>query len=336
MLEIMEICLLTILGLLVISLAYSGFFGFLYMGIDRKLVARMQGRVGPQIRQPFRDFLKLCGKESIVPHQAISWLYEFAPILALSSALTLMLYIPIGIAPVFAHFGDLIVILYLLTMIGIAIIVGASSSSSLFGAVGAQRAMVMIISYEVPLAVVIFGLAWRMSIAQPGIPAFSLLAFSAQNVWFLGGPLSFIGVCLLFLTALMCIPGAMRIGPFDIPEAKTEIAFGPFVEYSGRALATFSLTYAINLIAISSLTVAIFFPQGVSSFIALEGVGGVILDIIFHVVKIFIILFFTVSVVKTVTARLKITQAVQFYWFTLMSFGLLGLIFIMLDYYWVV
>ncbi|MBU2617463.1 MAG: NADH-quinone oxidoreductase subunit H, partial [Euryarchaeota archaeon] len=79
----MEICLLTILGLLAISLAYSGFFGFLYMGIDRKLVARMQGRVGPQIRQPFRDFLKLCGKESIVPHQAISWLYEFAPILAL-------------------------------------------------------------------------------------------------------------------------------------------------------------------------------------------------------------------------------------------------------------
>jgi len=322
------------LYILGISLFYAGFLGFLFFGIDRKLVARMQGRVGPPIRQPFLDFMKLCGKEDIIPHNATAWLFKSAPILALASVMTVMLYIPVGFTPIFAYFGDLIFILYLLTLASLAIVIGASSSSSLFAALGAQRELVMLISCKVPLAILIFGLAWRIN-PLVDVP-FSLLSFSQVNLWSMAdaGFLTFIGVAMLFFTFLCCIPGELGAGPFDIGKAKTEIAGGPLVEYSGRSLATFKLAEAIKLIAISSLAVALFFPIQLSNILGIAGLLGIILDSLFHLLKIFLIIFVSLSVVKTVMARLKITQAVRFYWFVLTPFALTGLIFIMIEYYY--
>lgn len=318
------------LYLLGISLFYTGFLGFLFSGIDRKLVARMQGRVGPPIRQPFLDFIKLCGKEDIIPHDATAWLFKFAPVLALASVITVMLYIPVGFSPIFAYFGDLILILYLLTLTSLAIVIGASSSSSLFAALGAQRELVMLISCKVPLAIVIFGLAWRIN-PLVDVP-FSLLSFSQVNLWIMAGPLTFIGVAMLFFTFLCCIPGELSAGPFDIAKARTEIAGGTLVEYSGRSLATFKLAEAIKMIAISSLAVALFFPMPLSNIVGIDGLLGILLDCLFHILKIFLIIFVSISVVRTVMARLKITQAVRFYWFVLTPFALTGLIFIMIEY----
>lgn len=326
-----EIKIITCLYLLGICLFYTGFLGFLFSGIDRKLVARMQSRVGPPIRQPFLDFIKLCGKEDIIPHDATAWLFKFAPVLALASTMTVMLYIPIGFTPIFAYFGDLILIIYLLTLASLAVYIGASSSSSLFAALGAQRKLVMLISCKVPLAILIFGLAWRIN-PLVDVP-FSLIAFSQVNLWTMAGPLTFIGVAMLFFTFLCSIPGELGAGPFEITKAKTEIAGGTLVEYSGRSLATFKLAEAINMIAISSLAVALFFPMSLSEIVGIDGVvSGILLDSLFHILKIFLIFFVSISVVRTVMARLKITQAVRFYWFGVTPFALIGLMFIMIEY----
>ena len=106
--------IVVIVGSVVLAVV-SACFAMLYRGIDRKLVARMQGRVGPPIIQPFRDMQKLLMKENIVPQGAISWLFNAAPFICLVSSVLLLLYIPLfGLGAFLGEFGDTILILYLL------------------------------------------------------------------------------------------------------------------------------------------------------------------------------------------------------------------------------
>jgi formate hydrogenlyase subunit 4 len=93
--EVIRLILTIILG--TVGLALFGIvFGLLYKGIDRKISAHMQGRIGPPIRQPFRDVVKLFTKENIVPENAIPWVFHLAPIAGLVATITILLYIPIG------------------------------------------------------------------------------------------------------------------------------------------------------------------------------------------------------------------------------------------------
>ena len=98
-------------------------FGLLYKGVDRKISAHMQGRIGPPIRQPFRDVGKLFTKENIVPENAIPWIFNLTPLIGLVGTISILLYLPIGgfrpLASVEGEiiFGDLILILYLLFLL---------------------------------------------------------------------------------------------------------------------------------------------------------------------------------------------------------------------------
>jgi len=95
MIEIIDQAFKAVFGAIGIAI-FTIIFGLLYKGIDRKLAAHMQARVGPPIRQPFWDVIKLFSKENIVPEQAVGWLFNLAPVIALASSITIMLYLPIG------------------------------------------------------------------------------------------------------------------------------------------------------------------------------------------------------------------------------------------------
>ena len=73
----------------IVILFGSVLLGLVYKGLDRKLAAQMQGRIGPPIRQPFYDVVKLMVKENIVPEHAVGWLYNLMPVIALVAAATL-------------------------------------------------------------------------------------------------------------------------------------------------------------------------------------------------------------------------------------------------------
>ena len=128
-------------------------FGLLYKGIDRKIAAHMQGRIGPPIIQPFRDVRKLFTKENIVPENAIPWIFNLAPLVGLVATISILLYLPIGgFSPIDSlHegfiFGDLILILYLLIIPSLAMVIGGFSSGSPYAIVGAQREMATMIAY---------------------------------------------------------------------------------------------------------------------------------------------------------------------------------------------
>lgn len=312
--------------------AFGIIFGLIYQGIDRKLAAHMQARVGPPIRQPFRDIGKLLCKENIIPENAVPWLFNLAPIIGLAATISILLYLPIGnIGPIVDGYGDLILILYLLLIPALAMVIGGFASGSPYATVGAQREMVTMMSYEFPLAIAIIALVWKMNdsgIANP----FSLTNISSNPIWGLVGPLGIVGFAIILLTLILVTPGELSKIPFDVSEAETEIAGGLLVEYSGRNLAMFYLVDGVKTVAMASLIVALFFPYSIANFLSLNGFVGAIVDFLFFLFKVFVIIFVSVTLIRVGVARLRISQVVSTYWVPLTLMGLVGLVFIMWDF----
>jgi len=328
----MLIFLLKIVGALVIAVL-GVIIGLFYKGVDRKLAAFMQSRVGPPIRQPFLDFLKLMVKENIVPENAVPWVFNGAPVLALVSTVTILYYIPFASIPaLLGDSGDLILIAYLLALPAIALVAGGFSSGSTYASIGAQREMVMMMSYELPLVTTIIALGWRLSLAYPGINVFSLEILSANPIWNIVGPLGFIGAFFLLFTLAIVTPAELSIVPFDIPEAETELAGGILVEYSGRNLALFELANAVKMVVMAALTVVLFFPYNIAQLFSVSGFLATIIDILFFFVKLFVVIFFEATFIRVAVARLKINQASVSYLIFLSTIGLMGLLLIAIDY----
>jgi len=323
--------LLKIIGAIII--AFLGVvIGLFYKGIDRKLAARMQARVGPPIRQPFIDFFKLMIKENIVPENAVPWIFNGVPIMTLVSSISILFYLPISsIPPLLSGYGDIILIIYLLTLPAVGMVVGGFASGSPYANVGAQREMVMMMSYELPLVTTVVALGWKLSQVYPQLNVFSLAIINAHPIWGLVGPLGFVGALLLLITLAIVTPGELSKIPFDVPEAETELAGGLLVEYSGRNLAIFSLADAVKTIVMTSLTVVLFFPYNLSPLFALSGVFALIIDLLFFLVKLFLVMFMEVTFIRVAAARLKIDQVSYAYWVPLSIIGLLGLALIALD-----
>ena len=310
----------------------STIFSMLYRGIDRKLVARMQGRVGPPIIQPFRDVQKLLMKENIVPDGAVSWLFTAAPFVCLIASALLLLYIPLfGQNALLGGFGDAILVIYLLILPSLAYVLGGFASSSPYATVGAQREMVIMMSYELPLAVAVVTLAWRIGHAAVGSP-FMFSTIAQYPIWNSVGPLGVIGSLVLLFTLLVVTPGEAAKVPFDIAEAETEIAGGLLVEYSGRNLCLFYLADIVKAFAMASLVVALFFPYNLSPVIGIGTpiVAGIV-DGLFFLIKVFAVMFISISVIRTAMARFKISQASWVYIIAMTLISLVGLILISLD-----
>jgi formate hydrogenlyase subunit 4 len=333
--EIAQTGIIAIIGALVLAVVGMA-LGLLYKGIDRKLAAHMQGRIGPPIKQPFLDVRKLFVKENIVPENAISWIFNLVPVVGLVATITILLYLPIGGFPalldgIILGKGDLLVILYLLMIPSLAMVVGGFASGSPYATVGAQREMATMIAYEFPLAIIIISLAWRLSLVQGTTHVFSLAAITATPLWGIVGPLGFLGLIILLLTLVIVTPAELSKIPFDSPEAETEIAGGLLVEYSGRNLAMFYLTDGVKTLAMGSLIVALFFPYNLSPLLGLESYAAIIVDIAFFLIKLFLVILFSVTLIRVAIARLRIDQIVYTYWVPLTLLGLVGLICLMWD-----
>ncbi len=325
----------TVLILLVILL------GLLYKGIDRKLAARFQSRVGPPIRQPFRDVSKFFVKETITPDDAVPWIFHSMPLIAFAASLALVLYIPIGpFAPVLGNYGDLILVAYLLAIPSLAIVIGGFSSGSPVATIGAQREMVLMMSYEFPLAIVILSLAWLSS--THGISgAFLLSTYTANPVWNMVGLIGAMGLVLLLASIFVILPSELSKIPFDIPEAASEITAGVLAEYSGRDMAMFYLTDAVKCFVLPSLVVALFFPYNLSPWLVSIGVpmpsamgvpiAAYTVDFLFFLLKVFLVMFFAITFVRVSLARLKIDKASYVYLVPTTIIALIGMIFIYLE-----
>ena len=291
--------------------------GLLLCGIDRKLVARMQKRVGPPILQPFYDFFKLLGKETIVPVTANRTVFLLAPLVGLAAQVVLQLFIPVFSFNAFHGVADVIVILYLLLIPALSVILGAASSGSPYSGVGLSREMVTILAVELPLVLVLLAVAKAVGNALGTGLCFSLTDIVNYQLSH-GSLITKLSMIPAAIAFAMVIPGETGSHPFDTAEAETEICEGMHAEYSGAPLAVFKLSHAIKILTLTSLFVALFFGGIGTGLVALDGV------IVFALCVIATALF--ISLVHAVTARLKIEQVFKFYWTVVSGLALVSLV----------
>ena len=336
---------IALLILLVIAAVIVGSYaGLIAKGMDRKLGSYFQSRIGPPIRQPFWDLKKLMIKQTIVPENAVKWVYEGAPLLCLASSVLLLIYIWVPYFLLLAGMehsffmksGDLILIIYLLMVPAIALVAGGFAAGSPLSTIGAQREMVILIATELPIAIAIVTIAWKMSFLAPGYAPFAIGTVAGHPFWSGMGPVGIIGGMLLAFTFLFIIPAEVAKIPFDQAEAETEIAEGLLAEYSGKHLAFFQLAEAVKAVAVVSLAIVLFFPH---SFTAVTGYrivpAGVDItiaaDILFFIFKVFIFYTVSISFIRVSMARLKISQVSSIFIYVLTIISLSGFLLIVLD-----
>lgn len=291
--------------------------GMLLCGIERKVVARMQKRVGPPILQPFYDFFKLCGKETIIPAAASRKAFLAAPLIGLAALVVIQLFIPIYNTTALNAAADVIVVLYLLLIPALSEIYGASASGSPYAGVGLSREMVTIISCELPL-VLIFLAVGKMVGNEIGTGVtFSLNAirdYQVEN----GSLITHLSMIPAAIAMLMVIPGEIGSHPFDAAEAETEICEGMLAEYSGAPLAVYKLSHAVKMLTMTSLFVALFLGGIGTGIIAVDGL------IVFALCVAIVIC--VVALINAVTARLKIEQLFKYYWTVVSGLAAISLV----------
>jgi len=305
--------------------------GLLYKGIDRILSAKIQKRVGPPLLQPFFDVEKLMLKENIIPQGSLKWLFNLTPIIAISVSILILFYLPLGgMEPILSGQGDLILIVYLFIFPGLALVLGGFSANSPYAGIGAQREMVNILSYEFPLAITVFSVAWLESLSKIATP-FSLTVISNNPIWGLVGPVGMVGLFLLFLILLVVMTGELARVPFDVSKAGSEIAGGTLAEYSGKNLALFYLADAVKTVAFGSLIVALFLPWNLPQLENLPLFMVEALNILFFLIKLLVVIFLGSILAKLITSRLKINQLVRTFWFYTTLIAFTGLLLIGVD-----
>jgi NADH-quinone oxidoreductase subunit H len=190
--------------------------------------------------------------------------------------------------------GDLIVVLYLLTMPAMAVVLGSFASQNPLASLGGSREMKLIMSYELPLVLVAF---------VPVIQTHSIRLGDILSAGHL--PIAHLSGIVALLVAIVCTQAKLTQVPFDMPEAETELAGGAYVEYSGPPLAIFKLTRAMMTYTMPLLLIAIFWGG-----IPWQGGWG---PVAMGVVK-YVILVALAVLIRNTAPRVRIDQAVRFFW----------------------
>lgn len=275
--------------------------------IDRRMIALWHGRVGPPWYQPLADFVKLLAKEDIVTEGTHSVAAALLPIVSLASVLTASCYIPVGGTVGTSFEGDLIVVLFLLSLPALAYFLAGWVSTGVYSILGGHRSLLQYFSYEVP---------FLMAVACPAILSGSwsiatIAQAQARTAWH--AAMLPVG----FALALIGLIGKLKRDPLDIPKAKSEVVAGPLTDFSGRKLALWHLTMNVQTVLGIFLLVNLY--VGESRFLdrmpALPVFG----------LK-SVVMLLAMSTVSALYARLRIDQLMDLGWRVLSPLALIQIL----------
>ncbi|WP_297068898.1 respiratory chain complex I subunit 1 family protein [Thermococcus sp.] len=269
-------------------LLYATFMGFIFMGIERKVMARIQRRVGPPLYQPLIDTLKLLGKRSSVTH---GFVYDFGPIFALGASITALLFLPLANFQLFSNNADLIVVAYLLEVPMLGIMLGAMSSGNPYSALGVQRGLLTMVAMQLPYGLAIIAIVQHWGTFKLG----EIVALQQVQGWSILVP----ALLLAMIVFDIVFQAMIGLEPFDIITAPAEISMGPMVEYGGKQAAILFTQHAVQLFAETAFF-AILFLGGASNLLEL---------LIKQIAVLFVAIF-----VASIYPRFTIDQAAKFFW----------------------
>ncbi len=277
--------------------------GLLFMGLARKITARIQRRYGPPVLQNFIDVFKLFSKQSI----SHGFAFDLGLVAGVSSLLAAVVFLPMGQINLFPHNSSLIMIIYLMTMAYLGMAMGVSSSGNPNATIGVARALTMMMGYELPFAAVIFSVyIFTKTGSLTNIVA-------AQGGGFLNW--NMVRLPFGFLAAEIALQGMLGEKPFDMAIAPAEIASGPMVELGGKYLGFGMLQHAVGIYLETGIMVDLF-------------LGGAS-NIWIFVTKQFE-LFFIALLINAVLPRFKIEDGVKFMWKVPLLLGVIQALIVVL------
>ncbi|GAA1815280.1 NADH-quinone oxidoreductase subunit NuoH [Planosporangium flavigriseum] len=222
---------------------------------EHKVMAHMQGRLGPMYAGAFHgwaqlvaDGIKFVQKEDVTPREADRAVFRLAPIVSLLPYLLVLLVIPLGPHGLVAQPLD-IGLFFVLAVVGIGVVsvlMAAWSSANKYALLGGLRAAAQLLGYELP-----FVLAAASVAMAAGSLSLSEIVRAWQPWWLLWQ----LPAMLIFFTAGLA---EIRRPPFDMPIAESELVFGYMTEYTGLRFAFFLLAEYVGILVIAALTTVLF------------------------------------------------------------------------------
>lgn len=300
--------LVAITLLMTVAVAYATWY-------ERKIVARMQLRLGPTrtgpfgLLQPIADMVKLLVKEDLRPATADRVAFDLA---------AFAIFIPAFLAFVAVPFtSDWLIsplplsLLYLLAISGLSFIgflMAGWGSDNKYALLGGMRAAAQLISYEIPLILAMIGVVMVVASAD----VYQIILFQDRVPLIVWQPLGF----LIFLTAAIA---EVERPPFDIPTGESEVAGGVFIEFSGIRWSMFQLTGYVNMYVFSLLGAFVFLGGWEWPFGRDIGWGY---QLLLTVVKMSLFIFFFLWI-RASFPRMRIDQLMSYAWKVLIPFALL-------------
>jgi NADH-quinone oxidoreductase subunit H len=325
---------------------------------ERRAIARMQDRIGPNrvgpagLFQPIADGVKMFTKEDIVPAAADRWVHLIAPCVVVAPTMFMFAVVPWGpgMVPVDLNTG-LLFFIAVSSVSAVGLVMAGWASNNKFALLGALRAAAQMVSYEIPAvlgllaAVMVAGSLSLVTMVErqaglfiasadvPGLASFPDLGLG----WFVFTPVGFLAFGAFFIAAL----AEGERTPFDIPEADSEIVAGYMTEYSGMKFGLFYLAqYVLNFL-LCAITAIVFLggwqgpgvgwlyaqamssanPDGSWIFNLLAGVLGV-----FYFLAKTYLLFFVMIWIRGAFPRLRIDQLMDFGWKFLIPLTLVNVV----------
>ncbi len=276
--KIIEIILSPILALII---------GIFFLGLFRKIMARIHWRYGPPIYQPVIDIIKLFYQKSV----SHGFMFNLGIILSVAGSIILVLFIPFGNMCPLSASGGLLVILYLMLFapLGIALSGGEGANPNI--SIGISRKLILSLGYEVPFLLVLLTVMTHYKT----ISIIEVVTIQQHTGWaFLSWPLFLPGIAYFLI-----LPAMLGLRPFEIVSAPQEISSGPNAEYGGKYLALVTIEHAFHLFIGIALFVNLF----------LGGAG----DPVLFFIKMFVVFVLGVFI-HAVFPRLRIEQAVAYLW----------------------
>src|SRR5437660_3256157 len=302
--------------------------------IERRVVAKMQGRLGPNrvgpvgMFQPVADAIKMAFKEQIIPTQARVVTYVLAPVISVVVALCAFAVVPIGSGWITGKstvwdpvIGDINVgILWILSISSLAvygIVLGGWSSGNRYSLLGSLRSAAQMVSYETSLGLALSGtLMWAGTLSMVGIVKAQLpYGPTGQGIWFIvAQPLGFV----IYIIAAVA---EVNRAPFDLPEAEQELTAGYLTEYSGLRWSLYQMAEYINMITVSAVASTLFF--GGWSLFGLERFPVVSILILLVKMAFFLFLFIWL---RATLPRIRYDRLMRLGWQLLLPLAVLNVV----------
>lgn len=281
-----------------------------YTYMERRLLGRFQGRLGPNrtgpfgLLQPIADAIKLLTKEDILPVAADRWVFNLAPIVMMAPTFLMLAVIPFGTHSFLTDLNIGILYIAAISSIGaVAVLMAGWGSANKYALFGSMRAIAALISYEIPVLLALLGVVistGSMSLVDTVVNQRLPLAIVQP---------------LGFLIFLIGISAELNRTPFDLTEAESEIIAGFHTEYSGMKFGAFYLAEFGNLLIASGFITILF----------LQGWKGPWLPAPFwFLAKIFVVAFIFIWIRATLP-RLRIDQVLSFAWKFLLPLSLINI-----------